>query len=129
KHEVLVAGLFSLDGVPGDALFFYDFWIGIAVGQDNAGGGEGGDFAVLEKVDVAGVVENAGDVGGEEEFALAEAEDDGRAHAGGDHLVGLVGGEHADGEGAGHAAGGAAHGFFEWEAGVAAVADDGDGLV
>ena len=39
----------------------------------------------------------------------------GWAHASGDHLVGLVRGEHADGEGAGHAAGGAADGFFEWK--------------
>jgi hypothetical protein len=59
------------------------------------------------------VVEDAGDVGGEEEFAVAEAEDGGRAHAGGDQLVGLGGGEDADGEGAGEAGDGAADGFFE----------------
>ena len=58
-------------------------------------------------------MEDAGDVGGEEEFAVAEAEDGGRAHAGGDELVGLGGGEDADGEGAGEAGDGAAHGFFE----------------
>ena len=47
-------------------------------------------FAVVEEVDVAGVVEDAGDVGGEEELALADAKDSGRAHAGGDELIGLV---------------------------------------
>ena len=83
------------------------------VGEGDAGGGEDGEFAVGEEVDVAGVVEDAGDVGGEEEFAVADADDGGRAHAGGDELVGLVGGEDADGEGSGEALDGAADGFFE----------------
>ena len=87
----------------------------VEVGEGDAGGGEDGDFAVGEEVDVAGVVEDAGDVGGEEEFAVADADDGGRAHAGGDELVGLVGGEDADGEGAGEALDGAADGFFEWQ--------------
>src|SRR5271155_4025891 len=59
------------------------------------------------------MVEDAGDVGGEEEFAVADAEDGGWAHAGGDELVGLVCGEDADGEGSGDALDGAADGFFE----------------
>ena len=91
------------------------FWLAFEVGEGDAVDGEGGDFVVVEEVDVAGVVENAGDVGGEEELAVAEAEDDGRAHAGGDHLVGLVGGEDADGEGAGHAFDGSSDGLFEGE--------------
>ena len=128
EHEVLVAGLFGLDGVPGDALEFQVAGVAVEVGEGDAGGGEDGDFVVGEEVDVAGVVEDAGDVGGEEEFAVAEAEDDGRAHAGGDELVGLVGGEDADGEGAGQAVDGAADGFFEWELDVRHC-DDGDGLV
>jgi len=61
------------------------------------------------------VVEDAGDVGGEEVFAVADADDGGRAHAGGDELVGLVGGEDADGEGSGEAVDGAADGFFKGE--------------
>ena len=59
------------------------------------------------------MVEDAGDVGGEEEFAVADADDGGWAHAGGDELVGLVGGEDADGEGSGEAVDGSADGFFE----------------
>ena len=58
------------------------------------------------------MVEDAGDVGGEEEFSVADADDGGRAHAGGDELVGLVGGEDADGEGSGDALDGSADGFF-----------------
>ena len=112
EHEVLVAGLFGLDGVPGDALDFEREGGAVEVGEGDACGGEDGDFAVLEEVDVAGVVEDAGDVGGEEVFAFADADDGGRAHAGGDELVGLVGGEDADGEGSGEALDGAADGFF-----------------
>ena len=81
---MLVAGFFGLDGVPGDALDFERQRLVFEVGEADAGGGEDGDFAVLQEVDVAGVVEDAGDVGGEEEFAFADADDGGRAHAGGD---------------------------------------------
>ena len=113
EHEVLVAGLFGLDRVPGDALGLELFGCAVEVSEGNAVDGEGGDLVVVEEVDIAGLVENAGNVGGEEELAVAEAEHDGGAHAGGDHFVGLEGGEDADGEGAGHAAGGATDGFFE----------------
>ena len=92
---------------------------GVEVGEGDAVRGEDGEFAVGEEVDVAGVVEDAGDVGGEEEFSVADADDGGRAHAGGDELVGLVGGEDADGEGSGEAVDGAADGFFEGDGGMA----------
>ncbi len=138
EHEVLVAGLLGLDGVPGDALRMEGVGFAAEVGEDDAGGGEGGDFAVLEEVDGAGVVEDAGDVGGEEELAVADAEDGGRAHARGDQLVGLVRGEDTDGEGSGEAGDGAANGFFQrqphgWmrcaRAVGGAVGDDGFGFV
>ena len=125
EHEVLVAGFFGLDGVPGDALGFEGAGCAFEVGEDDAGGGEGGDFAVLQEVNVPGVVEDAGDVGGEEVFAVADAEDGGRAEARGDHLVGLGGGEHADGEGSGEALDRAAHGFFERDDVWDALAGDG----
>ena len=115
EHEVLVAGLFGLDGVPGDALDAEGDGVGVEVGEGDAGGGEDGEFAVGEEVDVAGVVQDAGNVGGEEEFAVAEAEDDRRAKTRGDQLVGLVGREDADGEGAGEALDGAADGLFQWD--------------
>ena len=117
EHEVLVAGFFGLDGVPGDALDFEGERVVVEVGEGDAGLGEDGDFSVLEEVDVAGVVEDAGDVGGEEEFAFADADDGGRAHAGGDEGVGRVGGEDADGEGAGEPLDGAADGFIEGDGG------------
>ena len=113
EHEVLVAALFRLDGVPGDALDCARDGVAVEVGERDAVAGEHGDIAIGEEVDVAGVVQDAGDVGGEEVLAFAEADDGGRAVAGGDDLVGLVGGEDADGEGSVEAAGGAADGFFE----------------
>ena len=47
EHEVLVAGLFGLDGVPGDALDFQRERLAVEVGEGDAGGGEDGDLAIL----------------------------------------------------------------------------------
>ena len=113
EHEVLVAALFRLDGVPEDALEGALDGVAVEVGELDALAGEDGHVAVGEEVEVAGVVEDAGDVGGDEVFAIADADDGGRADAGGDDFVGLVGGEDADGEGSGEALDGAADGFFE----------------
>ena len=95
------AGDVALDGVA------------VEVGELDAGEGEDGHVAVGEEVDVAGVVEDAGNVGGDEGLALADADDDGRAEAGDDDLVRLGGGEDAEGEGSGEAFDGAADGDFE----------------
>ena len=113
EHEVLVAALFRLDGIPLDALKLALDGLAVEVGELDAVEGEDGHVAVGEEVDVAGVVEDAGDVGGDEVFAFADADDDGRAGARGDDLVGLGGGEDAESEGAGEALDGAADGVFE----------------
>jgi len=42
EHEVLVAGLFGHDGVPGDALNFQGEGFALEVGKGDAGGGEDG---------------------------------------------------------------------------------------
>ena len=120
EHEVLVAGLFGLDGVPGDALDAEGDGVGVEVGEGDAGGGEDGEFAVGEEVDVAGVMEDAGNVGCEEEFAVAETEDDRRAKTRGDELIGLVGREHANGKGAGETLDGAADSFLQRDGRLAA---------
>ena len=64
-------------------------------------------------MEIAGVVKDAGYVGGDKVLALADADDDWRAEACDDDLVGLGGGENAQGEGAGEALDGAADGVFE----------------
>jgi hypothetical protein len=63
-------------------------------------------------------VEDTGNVGGEKELAVSEAEDGGRTHACGDELVWLVCGEDADGKGPREAGDGAADGLFEREGGI-----------
>ena len=87
--------------------------LAVEVGELDAGGREDGHVAVGEEVDVARVVQDAGNIGGDEVLALAHADDHGRAEAGGDDLVGLGGGEHAQRKGSGEALDGAAHGVFE----------------
>ncbi len=87
--------------------------LAVEVGELDAVEGEDGHVAVGEEVDIAGVVEDAGNVGGDEVLAFAYADDDGRAGAGGDDLVGLGGGEDAEREGSGEALDGAADGIFE----------------
>ena len=89
----------------------------LEVGDSDAFFGEDGELTVGEEVDVAGVVEDSGDVGGEEELAFADADDGGRIHAGGDEFIGLVRGEDADGECSGKAMDGFADCFFEYYAG------------
>ena len=115
EHEVLVAALFRLDGVPGDAREFALDGLAVEVGELDAGGSEDGHVAVGEEVDVARVVENAGDVGGDEGLAFADADDDGGSAARGDDLVGLGSGEDAEGECTGEMFDGVADRVFEQE--------------
>ena len=64
----------------------------VEVGEMHAVGGEDRHVAVGQEEHVAGVAEDRGHVGGDEIFAFAEADDDGRAGARGDDLVGVGGG-------------------------------------
>ena len=74
EHEVLVAGLLGLDGIPEDALDLQGQGLALEVGEGDAFAGEDGELAVGEEVDVAGVMQDAGNVGGEEELAVADAQ-------------------------------------------------------
>ena len=113
EHEVLVAALFRLDGIPLDARDLALDGLAVEVGELDAVAGEDGHVAVGEEIDIARVVQDAGNVGGDEVFALAHADDDRRAGARGDDLVGLGGGEDAEGKGARQPLDGAAHGSFQ----------------
>lgn len=64
-------------------------------------------------MDVAGVVKDAGNVGGQEEFSFADADDGGWSHAGSDELVWLVRREDSDGERARDALDGSADSLFK----------------
>ena len=93
EHEVLEAAFFRHDGVPGDALGLALDLIAVEVGDAHAMLGDDGDLAVIEEEEVARVVEERGDVTGYEVFVFAEADDDGRAVAGGYDLARLIGGD------------------------------------
>ncbi len=118
EHEVLVAALFRLDRVPLDALEFALDRLAVEVGELDAIESEDGHVAIGEEVDVARVMEDAGNVGGDEVFAVAYADDDRRSRARGDDLVGFRGGEDAEREGAGEPLDGAADSIFKknWSA-------------
>jgi hypothetical protein len=87
--------------------------VAVEVGEFDAGQGEDGHVAVGQEVDVAGVVENAGNVGGDEGFAFAYADHDGRPESGSDDLVRLGGGENAQRERSSESLDGAANGDFQ----------------
>ncbi len=74
---------------------------------------EDGHVAVGEEVNVARVVEDAGDVRGDEVLAFANTDDDRGAGARGDDLVGLGRGKDAECKCACEALDGPANGIFE----------------
>jgi hypothetical protein len=113
EHEVFVSALFRLDRVPRDAGKATLDGIAIKVSKLHAGEGEDGHVAIGKEVDVAGVVKDAGHVGSDEAFAIADADDHGRPGAGGDDFVRLCGREHSQGKRAGEALDSAADGHLE----------------
>src|SRR5579883_2269134 len=113
EHEVLVTALFGHDGVPGDVLHLAGDGVAVEIGDLHALGCDHGQVAVGEEEQVAGVEEDGGYVGSDEVLVLAEADDRGRAIAGGDDLVGIVDGDHAEREYTGKFLDRLADGFFE----------------
>ena len=63
------------------------------IGERHAAASDHGDLAVVEEHDFACVRQNRGDVGGDEELAVAEPDDHRRAVADGDDRLGIVGGD------------------------------------
>src|SRR5205814_2100490 len=87
---MLVARLLRHDRVPQDALRRLRDRAAEEVGKRHAGARDDRHFLVAEKHDVAGVAEDGGDVGGDEELASAEADDDRRAFPHRDDLFRIV---------------------------------------
>ena len=77
EHEVLEAALFRHDRVPGDVLHLARHRVAVEVGELHAVGREDGHVAIGQEEDVARVVEDRGDVGGDEVFVVTEADDAG----------------------------------------------------
>ena len=100
-HKVVVAALFGERGAPGDLVEGLGEFIAVGVGDEDAGSGEAGDFAVFDDDDATGVGEQGGDVRGGEELVVADAEDQWAGDAGGDDGVGITGPHDGDGVGTG----------------------------
>ena len=102
EHEVLVSRLLGADGIPHHARALLRHRAPGVVGELHARRGDDRHLLVAHEDDVARVRENRGDVGRDEELVLAESDDDRRAVANGDDLVGVVGGDEHQREQAAH---------------------------
>ena len=98
EHEVLVAGLLRHDRIPEDALRRLGDRPAEKVGERHARARDDRHLFVAEEDHVARVAEDGRDVGGDEELAVAEADDDRRAVSNGDDLFGVVGRDQHQGE-------------------------------
>ena len=99
-HEVLIAALLRGGDLPIHmmALLLHGLEVGVAVDLD-ALPGEDGNLPVLQVAHLPGVLEEGGDVAGQEAEAVAAAQDQGAVLSGGDELVGAVGAQNAQGVG------------------------------
>ena len=72
--------------------------LAVEVGDLDAVAGDRDDLVLAELERLAGVLDERGDVGGEEVLALADADDERAVAAGGDHPVGVLGVDRDQGE-------------------------------
>ena len=91
EHEMLVARLLGHDRIPEDALRRLGNRAAEEVGELDAGPRDDGHLLVAEEHDVARMHQDRGDVRGDEEFPVAEPDDDGRAITDRDDFAGIVG--------------------------------------
>ena len=102
EHEVLVAALFRRDWIPHHALCRLRDRAPLVISELHAGSRDDRHLLVAEKHDVARVREDGWDVGRDEEFLLAEADDDRRTVADRDNLLGVFNRHQDDREHAAH---------------------------
>ena len=113
EHEVLVAGLLRGDGIPCDARGRLGDDRAGEIREHGAGLRDHGHFLIAEEHDVARVLQDGRDVGGDEVFALAETHDHRRTVPHGDELLRVIGRQQHQCEEAAQARHGAAHGAVE----------------
>ena len=113
EHEVLEAALFRHDRVPGHMLHLADDRLSVEVGELHAFRRNHGQVAIAQEEQVASVIENRGNIGGDEVFVLAQADDGRRAIAGGHNFVRLIDRDHGQSENAGQLADRFADALFE----------------
>jgi len=90
EHEVLKAALLRHNRVPGDVLDLADNGLSLEIGELNAVGRDHGKIAIRQEEEIAGVIEDGGNIGGHKVLVFAQTNDGRRAVAGGDDLIGIV---------------------------------------
>src|SRR5207245_3800534 len=92
-HEMLVAALFRHDGVPSYMVSEAFDGVAVVVHHADAFCRKNGDVSVGKKKHFAGVLEQRGDVTGDEIFSLAKPNDRWRTQAGGNDFLRIIRGE------------------------------------
>ncbi len=101
EHEMLEPALFRHDRVPGDVLHLADDGLSVEVGELHAFRRNHGQVAIAQEEQVASVIKNRRNVGGDEIFVFAQTDDRRRAIARGHDLVRLIDRNHRQREHAG----------------------------
>ena len=91
---MLEAALFRHDRVPGNVLHLALHRLPVKIDQLHAGSGNHGHVAIRQKENIARVIKDGGNVGGDKIFIVAQTNDDRRPVARRDNLVGLIFGNH-----------------------------------
>src|SRR5205085_8597412 len=91
EHEVLEAALFCLDGIPGHALRLALDRLAVEIGELDSGRRNHREVTIGQEEQIAGVMENGGNVGRHEVLILAKSNNRRRAVASSHDLVRLIG--------------------------------------
>ena len=100
-------------GIPGDVLHAPRDGVAVEIGQGHAVGRDHGHVAVGKEEQVAGVIEDGGDVAGHKVFVFAQADHRRRALPHGDDLVQVFGGDDGERKHSHKLAHRRAHGVFQ----------------
>src|SRR5690348_13200293 len=123
-HEMLVAALFRHDGIPCDVVRFALDGIGVVVHDANAFFGKHDDVAVGEEENIASVLEERGNVAGDEIFVVTQADDGWRTETRRDNLLGILGGQKHERVDTTKLLEGTADGFFEGHVALHVLLDE-----
>ena len=74
EHEVLEAGLLRHNGIPGHMLYWALDGFPVEIRELHACGCDHGEVAIRQKENIARVVENCRNIGGNEVFIIAQAD-------------------------------------------------------
>ena len=113
EHEMLEAGLFRHDRVPGHVLHLAPDGPAFKIREIHAGRGDDCEIAIGQEKDIAGVIKDGGNVGSNKVFVIAQADDEWRTVACSHDFVRFVDKNHGQGEDASEFLHGTANGVFQ----------------